>query len=169
MHWQQIFVLLLLAAVVTLYPDHGAFLSPGDMLAKIRHYAQQTDQPEPRTPGETVRCCLESLALAYRQTLGKLEKVLEQHFTHLHIVGGGGQNGLLNQMTADATGKIVRVGPFEATAIGNTLVQALALGHIDNLDHLRAVVADSFELETYQPATGDPWQAAYTRYLGLAD
>jgi rhamnulokinase len=152
-----------------LNPDHESFLSPGDMLAKIRHYALQTDQPEPRTPGETIRCCLESLALAYRQTMGKLEKILQQNFTHLHIVGGGGQNGLLNQMTADATGKIVQVGPFEATAIGNTLVQALALGHLNNLDQLRAVVATSFEPETYQPATGDPWQQAYTRYLELLD
>ena len=149
-------------------PDHGAFLSPGGMLEKIRQYARQTDQSEPRSPGAMVRCCLESLALAYRQTLEKLEAVLGKHFTHLHIVGGGGQNGLLNQMTANATGKIVCVGPFEATATGNTLVQALALGHLDNLDQLRAVVADSFALETYQPEAGDRWQEAFGRYLGLA-
>ncbi len=150
-------------------PDHGAFLSPGDMLNKIDQYARQTGQPEPRNPGEVVRCCLESLALAYRQTLGKLEDVLEKRFTHLHIVGGGGRNGLLNQMTADATGKTVCVGPFEATATGNTLVQALALGHLDSLDQLRKVVADSFALETYTPAAGDSWQEAYTRYLGLVE
>jgi rhamnulokinase len=150
-------------------PDYGPFLSPGDMLDKIRQYARKTGQPEPSTPGEAVRCCLESLALAYRQTLENLEKVLQQRFTHLHIVGGGGQNGLLNQMTADATGKIVCVGPFEATATGNILVQALALGHLDNLDQLRAVVANSFELETYEPASDNRWQEAYQRYLKLVD
>ena len=125
-------------------PAHEAFQSSGKMLEKLRQVAADTGQPEPNTPGEAVRCCLESLALAYRSTLLNLEQVLGKQFSTVHIVGGGGRNGLLNQMTADATGKRVCVGPFEATAVGNTLVQALALGDLSDLDQLRSVVAQSF-------------------------
>jgi rhamnulokinase len=148
-------------------PNHETFLSSGKMLDKLRQVAAETGQPEPNTPGEAVRCCLESLALAYRDTLLNLERVLGQQFSTVHIVGGGGQNGLLNQMTADATGKRIRVGPFEATAIGNTLVQALALGNLVDLDQLRSVVAQSFDLTTCEPSGASDWQEAYERFVNL--
>ena len=146
-------------------PDHEPFGSPGGMIGKLQEFARHTNQPEPQTPGELVRCCLESLALAYRQTMLKLEEVLGRSFTHLHIVGGGGKNALLNQMTADATGKSVCVGPDEATATGNVLVQALAVGDIADLEGLRTVVANSFELAKFEPAAGDAWEKAFERFL----
>jgi len=148
-------------------PAFPAFQTPGNMLQKIQQFAEDTNQPLPESPGQFIRCCLESLALVYRQTVGRLEEVLGRSFSILHVVGGGGQNKLLNQMTADATGKTVCVGPYEATAVGNTLTQALAAGQITNLDELRGIVADSFDLTTYQPSATDSWQMAYVRYNGL--
>ena len=148
-------------------PSHGPFQTPGNMLEKIRQFACGSSQPEPETPGQFVRCCLESLALTYRRTLLQLEKVLEREYTTLHIVGGGGQNSLLNEMTAAATGRTVLVGPFEATAIGNTLAQAIAAGDLADLNELRTVVANSFDLQLYEPLSADSWLVAYDRYLDL--
>jgi rhamnulokinase len=83
----------------------------------------------------------------------------------IHIFGGGSQNKLLNQFAADATGRTVVSGPVEATAIGNILVQALALGHLASLAEGRALVLRSFRVETYEPADRAPWDEAYQRYL----
>ena len=142
---------------------HGPFAAPGDMLQKIADFASATAQPVPENPGQFVRCCLESLALTYRTTLTTLEEVLQEEFDVLHVVGGGGQNRLLNQMAADATGKTVKVGPFEATALGNILTQAIAAGEIANLDASREVVAASTEIETYEPSGTEQWVQAGNR------
>jgi len=150
-------------------PGYGPFQIPGNMLAKIRKFGRQTNQPEPETPGQFIRCCLESLALAYRQTLELLEQVLDRTFSTMHIIGGGGKNTLLNQMTADATGLTVKVGPYEATAIGNTLTQALAIGDLADLAALRSVVANSFDLVEYQSGSDANWQQAYDRFTRLVE
>ncbi|MCC7407575.1 MAG: rhamnulokinase [Phycisphaeraceae bacterium] len=142
-------------------PDHGPFGTPGDMLTKIRDFARKTGQPEPIEPGQFVRCCLESLALRYRQVMDLLEQLLGRKFERLHIVGGGGKNTLLNQMTADALGRPVIVGPYEATAIGNALTQAMGAGQIKDLAQLRQVVRDSFELTTVEPKDS----AAFANHL----
>jgi rhamnulokinase len=105
----------------------------------------------PRTPGETVRCVLESLALLYCHTLRETATVTGQKVKYVHIVGGGSKNWLLNQLTADATQSTVLAGPSEATAIGNILIQAIALGHLDSLTDLRQVVRRSFVVTSYQP------------------
>ena len=86
-------------------PGHASFQSPGDMLQKIAEFARSSGQPAPESPGQFVRCCLESLALAYREKLDTLESILGRQFDVMHVVGGGGKNELLNQMTADATGR----------------------------------------------------------------
>src|SRR3974377_1290205 len=96
-------------------PDHTPFLSPGDMPAKIERFCQQTKQRPPTTRGEFLRTCLDSLALTYRKTLEGLEDILGKKITTIHIVGGGSQNLLLNQMTADACGRTVVAGPVEGT------------------------------------------------------
>jgi len=147
--------------------DHAPFLQPGDMPAKIAAFARETNQPEPGGLGATVRCCLESLALTYRHVLGKLESVLDRRFDVLHILGGGGKNRLLNQMTADAIGRKVIVGPEEATAAGNVLVQAMGSGDVKDLQEIRNVVAESFETTVYEPANTAAWDAAYARFTGL--
>jgi rhamnulokinase len=148
-------------------PDHPSFQAPGDMLQKISDFARSTGQAAPESPGQYVRCCLESLALAYREKLAMLESILARRFEVMHIVGGGGKNELLCQMTADATGRRVVVGPYEATAIGNTLVQAMGLGHLDDLVALRRTVADSFSQKSYTPSGTGAWESAYPRWAGL--
>lgn len=127
----------------TVDPEDGAFLAPGDMPAKIAEHARRTGQPEPRSPGEYVRCCLDSLALAYRDVLERLESVLERRFDVVHVVGGGSRNALLNRLTAEATGRRVVAGPAEATALGNALVQAMADGVVRDLADARQIAAST--------------------------
>ncbi len=147
--------------------DASEFLAPGDMPARIRDYCAHTGQPVPETRGALVRIVLESLALKYRWTLERLEELLGYRLDTLHIVGGGSRNLLLNQFTADAIGRPVIAGPVEATAIGNVLMQLLALGHIASLGEGREVVRRSFEMATYLPGAMAPWDTAYGRYLDL--
>jgi rhamnulokinase len=148
-------------------PSHAEFHAPGGMLQKIADFARATKQPVPRSPGEYVRCALESLALAYREKLNLLESILCQKFDVLHIVGGGGKNTLLSQMTADATGRRVVVGPYEATAMGNALVQAMGLGQVHDLWHLRQIVANSSELTEYKPQPNVDWEHAAERFRAV--
>ncbi len=148
-------------------PDHGPFVQPGEMPAKIAAFADATNQPKPETEGQFVRCCLESLAMAYRRTLGILEQLTGKRFDVLHIVGGGGQNKLLNQMTADAIGRPVVVGPYEATAIGNALTQALGTGAVGNLTDIRTVVRNSYDLETVEPKNPTAFDDQYERWEAL--
>ena len=148
-------------------PNAARFLKPGDMPSKVAAYCRETAQPVPATHGEVVRCALESLALVYRKTLADVAAITGQPITRLHIVGGGTKNALLNQFAANATGIPVLTGPVEATAIGNILIQALALRHLKSLEELRAVVRDSFPIQTYEPQDSDVWQAAYERFQKL--
>jgi len=148
-------------------PGHAPFAKPTGMLDKMADYASQTGQFVPETPGAFVRAALESLALTYRQTLEQLEQVLGTRYDVLHVVGGGGKNALLNQMTANAIGRPVVVGPFEATAAGNVLVQAMGAGDVADLAAARRVISDSFDPVTYTPADTGAWDQAYERFTGL--
>ena len=151
-------------------PSHAPFAEPGDMLAKLRLFASDTGQPPPESPGQCVRACLESLALTYRQTLANLERLLSREMAVLHIVGGGGKNTLLNQMTADAIRRPVLVGPEEATAIGNALTQAIGAGDLADLEALRAVVRASFDVKRVEPRSEEKvaaYDAAAERFAEL--
>ena len=148
-------------------PDHKPFLSPGEMPRKIEAFCRETGQPAPQTAGEFVRCCLESLALTYRRTVEGLEDILGRRMNTIHIVGGGAQNGLLNQMTADACGRTVVAGPVEATAIGNILVQARAVGDVKDLAEIRSIVRNGSELKRYEPSNMTQWDSAYVRFRQL--
>jgi rhamnulokinase len=148
---------------------HASLQTPGEMPRKIEEFATSTGQPKPSTIGEFVRSCLESLALAYREKLETLESILDRRFNVVHVVGGGGKNELLCQMTADATGRRVVVGPYEATATGNILVQALALGDAPDITAMRRIVANSSQLATYEPKGAAEWRGAYERYKSLAE
>ncbi|MEX2215321.1 MAG: rhamnulokinase family protein [Phycisphaeraceae bacterium] len=148
-------------------PDFQPFALPGEMLEKLAGFAEITGQEKPETPSQFVRCCLESLAMAYRRTKLLLEKLIGWKIEVLHIVGGGGRNTLLNQLTADACGIPVIVGPHEATAIGNALVQAMGRGEVKNLAEVRQIVRNSFELETYEPTGKAKFDEQYPRYEKL--
>ncbi len=150
-----------------IHPNDTRFLAPDNMPHKIADYCRETNQAVPATPGEFIRCTLESLALLYRHVLDQMEDVAGQKLTTLHIVGGGTKNRLLNQFSANATGRTVIAGPVEATAAGNVLIQALALGHIVTLRELRTIVRQSFPVETYQPQDALTWQQAYDRFQKL--
>ena len=152
-----------------LNPDYGPFASPGDMCRKIDAFADVTGQPRPDSAGAYTRAVLESLAFAYRQALKTLERLLGRSIDTLYLVGGGGKNRLLNQMTADAVGCKVIVGPYEATAIGNALTQAMGQGQIENLSHLRQVVRNSFELSTWHPKCPEDFDRENDRYQTLCD
>jgi rhamnulokinase len=150
-------------------PGDARFLPPGDMPARIQAFCQETGQNVPETVGEIVRCALESLALEYRWVAECLDELVGRPLPTVHIIGGGSQNWLLNQFAADATGRAVVAGPVEATAIGNVLGQALALGHISSLAEGRAVVRRSFDVTTFEPGDTDGWDQAYQRYLRLKE
>jgi rhamnulokinase len=153
------------APLVTLLdPFLSSWNAPGEMGRRIADYAKSTGQPVPTSDGAMVRTCLESLALAYRETLESIEKVTGEKIKTLHIVGGGSQNKLLNQMAADATGRTVVTGPIEGTAIGNLLIQAYGLGHLKSHQEIRAVVRDSFPIEVFQPQSNPLWEEAWKRF-----
>lgn len=145
-------------------PDHPPFLSPGQMVEKIDQFCVATKQRPPAGPGEYVRTCLESLALTYRRTIEGLEDILGWKIEIIHIVGGGTQNELLNQMTADACARPVVAGPVEAAAIGNVLVQAVAVGRVGSLAEAREIVRENFNVKRYEPRDVGKWDTAYHRY-----
>ena len=147
--------------------DHPPFGLPGEMPHKIEAFCQSTHQPVPSTRGEFVRCCLDSLAMSYRKTLEGLESILGKKIGVIHIVGGGTQNELLNQMTADACGRPVVAGPIEATAIGNVLVQAMATGDVPSLAAARQIVRNSFDVKRYEPRNTAAWDETYGKYRTL--
>ena len=148
-------------------PDHADFLNPGDMPAAIQTYCRRTGQPEPETVGQVVRCCLESVALRYRWVFEALETLVGHRLEIIRIVGGGSQNRLLSQFTADACQRPVITGPIEATALGNLMVQAVAGGYLPDIAAGRRAIAASVQQETFNPAPGDPWAAAFDRFKAL--
>lgn len=147
--------------------DYGEFYGAGDMPGKIRAYCQRTGQPQPETVGQFARCIYESLALKYRYGVEILEAMKGQPLSALHIVGGGIQNKLLNQMAANATGRLVRTGPIEGAAMGNLLLQAVALGDLADITQVREVAARCVNIDLYEPHQTAPWQDAYGRLLDL--
>jgi rhamnulokinase len=148
-------------------PDDPSFLPPGDMPGRIAAYCRRTGQPVPESEGAFVRCALESLALKYRWTVERLEEITGGPIRAVHVVGGGSRNALLNQFTADATGRAVYAGPVEATAIGNVLMQVVGRGGLGGLADLREVVARSFPVTVHEPRDSGAWEDAIGRFEGL--
>jgi len=145
-------------------PDDRAFLHPDRMTAAIAGYCRRTGQPEPDGPGSFTRAILESLAFKYRVVLEALEELTGTAIAEIQIVGGGSRNRLLNQFTADATGRTVIAGPVEATALGNIAMQMLATGAVASLADARRIIEGSFPAERFEPAAADRWDAHYRRF-----
>ncbi len=131
--------------------DLDQFISPGNHPERICAYCRATGQEVPEDPGAAARVVLQSLAERYKQVLETLERLTGKSIETIHIVGGGSRNSLLNQLTADRTGRRVIAGPAEATAAGNALTQAMGSGELQSLEEIRAVVRESFELEEFTP------------------
>jgi rhamnulokinase len=140
------------AGTALIDPDDPRFLRPGDVPALVGELCLESGQPAPPDTGTLMRVLMESLASKYAVVLRQLGHVAQRPIDAIHVVGGGANNTLLNRLTAEATGLPVRAGPAEATAIGNLLVQAIALGELASLDDGRALVARSFPAATYDPA-----------------
>ena len=132
-------------------PDHPSFANPESMTRAIAGYCSRNSQKVPESHAEFIRCIFDSLALKYRNTLNDLQKVAPFPIEKLHVIGGGSQNRLLNQMTADASGIPVVAGPAEATALGNVMMQAKALGIVQSLHEIRATVRNSVSPEIFYP------------------
>lgn len=148
-------------------PDDTTFLAPGDMPARLAAYCTRTNQALPHDEGAIARVCLESLALKYRWTIERLERILGTTIRTIHVVGGGAKNALLCQFTADACARAVHAGPIEATAIGNILMQAVGRGRLGSVAELREVVGRSFPVTVYQPRDTAAWADAAGRFAEL--
>ncbi|PYV52421.1 MAG: rhamnulokinase [Acidobacteria bacterium] len=145
-------------------PDDESFLRPANMLEAINQFCTRTHQPVPQEAGAYVRAVLESLAFKYRFVLRSLDHVSSKRIEQIRIIGGGSKNRLLNQFTADATGRKVLAGPAEATALGNVAVQILATGGASSLQEVRAIVDRSFPTEVFEPIETDKWDQHAERF-----
>ena len=148
-------------------PDAPAFLNPENMPQVIADFCRRTQQPVPQSDGEFARGIYESLALQYRRVMEMLDALQGKKIEVLHIVGGGSQNTLLNQFTADAIGKPVLAGPTEATALGNVTVQAIATGEFKNLAEARRAIKNSFAMQEFYPRDSGPWNDAYRQFINF--
>ncbi|MHB8951889.1 MAG: rhamnulokinase [Pirellulaceae bacterium] len=168
-NWNQLTQMAQAAKPLTslIDPDDPRFVAPENMPAAIREFCQETRQAVPETEGAVIRCALESLALRYRMVLGWLEQLNAGPLETIHIVGGGTQNRLLCQMTADACARRVVTGPIEATAIGNLMMQALSNGDVASIAEAREVIRNSFTVQEYVPTASDLWREAYERFTKI--
>ncbi len=150
-------------------PDDQLFATAGNMPKRIREYCKKTGQHVPETVGEIVRCIFESLALRYRSTAEKLEKLTGRTYPTINIVGGGTKEKMLSQFTADASHKTVCAGPVEATTLGNIAMQCIASGEIKDIWEARRIIRASFDIEEYTPnaETASAWDEAYARFLSV--
>ncbi len=145
-------------------PDDACFAEPCDMPNVIRTYCENTGQPVPQTKGAIIRTAVESLAFRYKTVFSMLEDLTGGRLDVLHIVGGGTQDRMLNQLAANALGRTVIAGPVEATATGNVVAQLMADSRICSLEEGRSIVRASFETDVYEPVDAEAFAEAYTRF-----
>lgn len=150
-------------------PDDLVFASPGGMPDKIREWCRRTGQTVPETKGAVLRVATDSLALKYRVVFDRIKCLTGREFKRLRAGGGGIQNELLSQATANALGIEVAAGPVEATSCGNLITQMVGTGHLPDFKAGRELIQRSFEFRTFVPANRDEWDAAYRRFRGLLE
>ena len=132
--------------------------------SSISQCCRETGQPFPRDIGAFVRCIFESLSLKYRFVFDRLQHLMKKKLDTIHIVGGGSQNEMLNQFTANATGAVVLAGPVEATALGNVIVQAVAKGILGSIEEGRELIYRSYPVSRYEPQDQEAWNEAFERH-----
>lgn len=146
-------------------PDDLLFLPPGGMPARVQEYCRRTGQQVPESAGEITRCIYESLALQYRLSLERLERLTGNAYSRLNMMGGGIQNKLLCQMTASAIGRPVWAGPVEASSLGNVAAQLIALGEVADVREARSLIKRSYPLDVYEPAEREAWEQVFAGFL----
>ncbi len=156
------------AMVSIIDTDAEQFVAPDNMPEAIRNYCRNTGQPVPASEGEIIRCSLESLALRYRLTLDNLEQLVGRRFDTIHMVGGGVQNRMLCQFTADACQRSVVAGPVEATALGNVMMQAIGTGRLSSIEEARALVRSAKDIVQYAPRSAGRWDVGFVQLKELA-
>ncbi|WMJ22637.1 rhamnulokinase family protein [Paludicola sp. MB14-C6] len=142
-------------------PDASEFATPGDIPSRVQKFCEKTGQKVPDTVGEIMRCIYESLAMKYRYALMQITNITQKNFTILHVLGGGTKDKLLCQMTANSCNITVEAGPIEATALGNIIIQLVALGKIPSIDEGRQIIANTEHIIKYYPTQSDVWEKAY--------
>jgi rhamnulokinase len=145
-------------------PDDPSFSTPGDMPAKIQSYCERTGQHVPKKKGTILRIATESIALKYRVVFDKLRRLTGREFSRVHMGGGGIQNTMLTQATADALGIEVLAGPVEATSCGNIITQMVATGHLPDITAGRGLIRKSLDIRTFGPRDSAIWEDAYARF-----
>lgn len=152
-------------------PDDMSFNKAGDMPKRIADFCERTGQGRPESVGEIMRCVYESLALKYRYTAERLEKLCSKSYRTINIVGGGTKEKLLCKYAADCTGKVVSAGPVEATALGNIASQLIACGEIRDVAEARRIIRNSYEVKTYTPdaASKPGWDTAYEKFCRIVE
>lgn len=152
-----------------IYPDAPEFANPSSMVEAIKTYCEKTGQHVPQDYKEMARCIFESLAMRYRQVLGYLNDMAPFPIEKLHVIGGGSKNIYLMQMAANSTGLTVATGPVEGTAIGNIMLQAKAAGLVKDMFEMRSIIADSIDMNIYEPQDREDWDKAYEQYLNVTN
>ncbi len=148
-------------------PDDASFASPGEMPAKIRAYCEKTGQAVPADHGQVLRVATESLALKYRVVYERLCQLTGRTYQRLHAGGGGIQNELLSQATANALGVEVLAGPVEATSCGNVITQMIGTGNLPDFKSGRDLIRRSFEFRSFAPTDTEQWDAAFLRFKAV--
>ncbi|MDD4442248.1 MAG: FGGY-family carbohydrate kinase, partial [Kiritimatiellae bacterium] len=169
MEWKEVDTLTPAAPAFTAFidPDDKRFYNPANMEQAIRGFIAETGQAAPADRGTVLRCVYESLALKYRYVNEVINRVTGTETEVVHIVGGGSNNPLLNQFTADSVGVPVLAGPKEATAVGNLMVQAIGAGIIPDLKAAMPLIKTAFPIATFKPQNTAAWDAAYGRFTNL--
>lgn len=148
-------------------PDHPSLSAHGNLPDKIRAYCKRTNQPVPETTGQLVRCIYESLAMKYRLALEQISQCTGKKFDVLHLMGGGTKDGFLCELTAQSLGIPVIAGPIEATALGNIILQLIALNEIENIEEGRKIIAETEKVKTFNEEHTPDWDDAYNRFCQI--
>ena len=145
-------------------PDASELSAHGNLPDKIKAYCKNTNQAVPETIGEIVRCIYESLALKYRLALEQISECTGKKFDVLHLMGGGTKDGFLCELAAQSLGIPVVAGPIEATALGNIMLQLIALGEIETIEQGRKIIAETEKVKVFEEAHTPDWDEAFERF-----
>ena len=148
-------------------PDAPELSAHGNLPDKIREYCRKTNQAVPETIGQLVRCIYESLAMKYRLALEQIGECTGKEFDVLHLMGGGTKDGFLCELTAQSLGIPVVAGPVEATALGNIVLQLVALGEIESIEQGRKIIAENEKVKTFNEVHTPDWDEAYKRFCEI--
>lgn len=148
-------------------PDDESFATPKNMPEKICTYCEKTGQGKPESDGAMIRCIYESLAMKYRFAIKQIEENTGKKFDVLHLLGGGTKDNFLCQMAADSLNIDVIAGPTEATALGNIILQLIALGDIEDVNAGRQIIKSSEKLTAYKSENASDFDKNYDKFVKI--